>query len=453
MIFVLLGLLFAILYPPHWGHLRLEYPFVAALVLVALQRGGIASLTRGIRGELVLLFLMTLSGMLSIIVFNASSSSFSWRDMMSIIRYPAYAVLLMSVVSYPFSERHKQSLYYFLGFSAILCSVISIIQYFNILGLNQTFVSLYRNIEQDGYYYTFVLGLGNRRVIGTAGNPNSWGFALSLIGILVMARIVFMRHLLWMPHLILVMASLLMAGSRTAMIGFIVGSGVMMVAGAMYGRIRGASIVTAMLALMVLPGVFYIYSQQTVDAADRYSTNQIGSLLKRFEVWSATIDEYSEDFLIGRGPNKSARRVGFVDAKSFHVRDNIFVSVFAQFGILGLALLIGFFIVQWRKLWRAAKETAASDQFWILGMLGGFVSWFLFNITADAFFALHPTHLFLAIYGVTLSIARASPGAVGVEPLAPPVVTDSLGSEVIDPTAVSIRGLGTASSTHEAFRS
>jgi lipid-A-disaccharide synthase-like uncharacterized protein len=327
---------------------------------------------------------------------------------MSIVRYPSYAVLLVSVSSIVMTPDRMRVLVRFIGWTAIACSTISIFQYFNFLGLNQAFISLYRDIEIDSYYYSLVLDYGTRRVIGTAGNPNSWGFCLSVIGLLVMARIVFSRHLIWLPHLVLVAMSILLTGSRTATIGFLAGAAVMLGVGVLRGQAKGAAIVAATIAMLTIPVVFWIYTQEVAEGADRFSTRQMGSLMARFEVWTETIKEYSNDLLIGRGPNKAARRLGFANASSYHVRDNIFISVFAQFGLLGISLLIALFWVQWRKLWRLTTSGNPDYQFWTFGMIGGFVSWCLFNLMADAFFALHPTHLFLALYGLTLAVGKAS---------------------------------------------
>ncbi len=428
MALILCLFLFGIIFPPRWGHFRVEYVFMAMMLFVVARRRGLGGLGRGIYPEILLLFLMVVSGLISIMAFNATTQSFHWRDLMSIVRYPAYAVLLMAAASFEFTEERKRTFYGFIGITALLASAISVIQFFNLFGLNQTFIDLYRGIDLDTYQLSLVYDYGTRRIIGTAGNPNSWGFCMSVLGLLLMARIVFAHHLIWLPHLGLVIASILMSGSRTATLGFIAGAFVMLVAGFLRGRVRVGSIIAASVAAALLPLAFWAYTQQVGEGADRYSTERVESLMARLEVWSATIEEYSEDFLIGRGPNKSARRIGFQSASTFHVRDNIFVSAFAQFGVVGLILLLVFFWLQAKRIWAATKLARGPDEFWAFGMVGGFVAWAIFNLMADAFFALHPSHVFLALYGITLAIVRPDEVAAVSQPAAREA------EELFDPT-------------------
>lgn len=409
------GFLFTAMFFPHLGHARAEYPFVLLLLFAAVTGRAGGPVLRGVRVEILLLGLMAISGLISIVAYNTTKASavFHWRDLMSIVRYPAYMMMILAGSSLRIDERAKSTIYGYIGVAALLASAVSIVQYFNVFGLNQIFLATYRDASDEVYVNNFVLDAGFRRIIGTAGNPNNWGFALSLLGLLTLSRVVYSRHLSWIPHLSLIFLSLLMTGSRSTLIGFLAGGLVIFGVGMRLGRARGATIATAGLAVVLIPLVFTVYTQrlQTERGADRFSTERIGSLFNRFDVWTATLREYAPDLWVGRGPAKATRRVGFASADTFHVRDNIFVSVFAQFGVLGLSLLLGFFYLQWTRLYAGVKRAPPGDLAWPLGMLGGFVSWTVYNTTADALFALHPTHTFLALYGVTIAWIRATAGS------------------------------------------
>lgn len=402
--------LFSAMFLPHFGHARPEYVFLL-LLLIPVLRGGLGhSPLAGVRTDVVLLGLMVISGMISIVAYNAThaGSVFHWRDLMSIVGYPTYAVMIVATANVALDSRGKKTLSRYIGFAALLASLISIVQFFDIGGLNRLFLELYRSADDDIYFRNFVLDYGNRRVFGTAGNPNNWGFALTMLGLIVMARVVYHRHLTWVPHLVLILVSILMTGSRTALLGFMLGAVVIVAIGVQMGRARGGTVATALFAVLLIPIVFAVYTAQVDErqGAERFSSKQIGSLIMRFELWTATIEEYSSDMFIGRGPSKAARRKGFEDAESFHVRDNIFVSVFAQFGVVGLSLLFGFFVAQGSKLYRYARLSPPQSLFYSIGAVGVFVAWALYNTAADAFFALHPTHNFLGVYGAAIAWAR-----------------------------------------------
>jgi O-antigen ligase len=402
---LLYALYSAAIFMPHWGHARAEYPFLAILFLVALRRGAGGAL-RPIRADIVILALMVLSGILSIIAFNAFHGGFHWRDLMSLVRYPTYAVFLIATAGFPFDERSSRSFFRFIGVIGVVCGTLSVIQYYNALGLNSWFLRMYRDIIFDEYVSNFVLEGGVRRVIGTSGNPNNWAFLLATISLLLAGRIVLAARLRWLPLLAFTLLALLMTGSRSNLIGFLAGLLAMLaVAVALHRQRRPvAAIVGGAAILLVLSLVFLAYTESMAQDPQRFTTDRIGSFLSRIEVWRSTLTEYKSDFLLGRGPNKAARRIGFRDASSYHVRDNIFIAIFAQFGMIGVLLFLALLAVQFQALLRAAREAPASLAYWPIAMIGVLVAWVLYNMTADAFFAAQPATIFLFLHGTTIAL-------------------------------------------------
>jgi O-antigen ligase len=128
----------------------------------------------------------------------------------------------------------------------------------------------------------------------------------------------------------------------------------------------------------------------------------MGSFLIRIEVWSATLDEYQDDIVLGRGPAKLDRVTGFRDASSFHVRDNIYIAFLAQFGIVGLVGFLGFSLTQIIKLFSLTRRANPPDQWWPIGMLGTMAAWMLFGVAADTFFYVPASHILLVLYGTAL---------------------------------------------------
>jgi O-antigen ligase len=244
-------------------------------------------------------------------------------------------------------------------------------------------------------------------VIGTSGNPNLWGFVLSCFGILALARVFFGRGMRFVPVLLGLVLALAMTGSRSAMLSFFVGSAATALLSMVFMRRTVAGLAIGVVATLSLPiiGVAVVSSL----GSERFESGNISSLYKRFYVWQATIAEYQDDFLLGRGPAKSLRKRGFAgDASKFHVRDNNYVQTFAEFGIIGLGLLVSLFLAQFAHLWRLAPKVPIEERHWVLGGLGIVASWIVFNLSADAFNNVYLAHTQWIFYGSILAIGHQS---------------------------------------------
>jgi O-antigen ligase len=414
----------SVLMIPGYGHARLEYPLLIILVFAGLV-GGRFGRIRNILPELALFCALMLSASLSIFVYYSTHSGFHWRDLMSVLRLPVYSLVLTGALLVPMDARLKRVFGALIVILCVMGTLVSVVQYFNIGGLNAFFLQMYRS-DVATYVDQFIYGSGERRVIGTAGNPNLWGFAMACYGIYVFARITIARGYALLPVLFGVIVAIVMTGSRSSLLSFVIGAVTILIASLRYARSIGPALLLVAVMTVSVPVAVVVIAQQL--GSERFDTQNVRSMYGRFYVWRETLKEYQDDLLIGRGPLKSARKnVKLTDLSNpaaFSTRDNNYIAALAETGILGLVLLLTLFGVIWVRLWRLASRVPPSELHWVLSSLGVMTAWIAFNATADAFNNVYLAHNFWVLYGVTLAIAYNS--LEGVETASVPSEIDSL---------------------------
>jgi len=403
-----IALLVAVLLLPSRGHLRPEYLLVGLLVVGIIAQRGFGPFAY-VRHELTLLAFLTITGLLSILVYNLGEGTFHYRDLLSIVRYPVYgAILAAAAVSTRSARRSKEKLGSAIGLIALVVVVISFLQQFDVGGFDSLLQTAYPNSERglnEPEYGTFAAG----RLTGTATNPNWWGFTIVALFLMLTARVLIAKRIVWIPILFLLTTCLILTGSRTAAVAALIGVGLIMTLGVLTGATSiGRVAISGFVAVLVIGwGVFY----QLNLAADtrRFNMDNMGSFLMRVGVWNATLQEYENDIVLGRGPAKLERRAGFRDASSFAVRDNIYIAYLAQFGIVGLVGFLGFSLTQVTRLFALTKRADPPDRWWPVGMLGVMAAWMLYGVTADSFFFVPASNILLVLYGTALMASGIAP--------------------------------------------
>jgi O-antigen ligase len=395
-------LVLAVFMIPGYGYIRLEYPLVIVLMLNAVGSGRFGRI-RYILLELGLLYALMLCGALSIFVYYSGHTGFHWRDLTSVLRLPVYGLIIAGALFVPMDTRLKRVLGTLIFFCGVIGTLVSIVQYFNIAGLNTFFLKLYRSNVWN-YVDQFIYGTQERRIIGTAGNPNLWGFVLACYAIFIFSRVVLARGFLLLPVLFGVIVSIAMTGSRSALLSFVIGSVTILFGSFRFARVRGPLLIVSAVMTLALP-IALVFIAQSLGS-ERYDMKNVESMYLRFHTWSETLKEYQDDLLLGRGPTKFLQKERAVKSTAAAlVRDNNYVSAVAETGIIGLLLLLALFATMWRHLWRLAPRVPPVDLHWVLSGLGVMTAWIAFNGTADGFNTVYLSHNVWVLYGLTLAIA------------------------------------------------
>jgi O-antigen ligase len=397
-------LILAALFFPSRGHLRLEYVLVALVLVIIIAQKGFGPFAR-VRRELFFLGYLTISGLISIMVYNAGEGTFHYRDLFSVARYPVYgAVLAAAAISTRGISRSKKTLARMIGVSAIGVAIISLLQHYNPGNIDSLIRTLFP-VAQAGSFEPEYGTLAAMRLTGTTGNPNWWGFTIVATFLLVIARVFVARGLSWLPIVVLLVPCLVLTGSRTAAVAALGGIVVILALSARVGALGAGRIALSTFVALFVIGWGAYYQLNLAADTSRFDIRNMGSLVMRFEVWTATLEEYQDDIILGRGPAKLERRYGFQDASSYAVRDNIYISFLAQYGVIGLVGFLGLCILQVVRLFALSRTCQADDRWWPIGLLGIMAAWLLFGATADSFFFVPSSNLFLILYGTALAVS------------------------------------------------
>lgn len=431
MIYILLLLL--VVLSPARGHLRAEYAIVSMILITTLARRGLGPILR-VRREIGFFFFLSISGVISIAAYVSSGGSFSPRDLLSIVRYFAYGAILAAAasVSPRNPEKFRRQFGSAIVWMSLIIAIISFAQFYNPLGINQLIKTIYPESGVEGFA-PLEGSLAASRITGTSGNPNWWGFMIAAFLLMLISRSLIGRRMLGLPILFALATALLLTGSRTAVVAVLGGAMVIGALGARTGSVRiGQIVLSGIVALFVIGWGTYYQLNLAADT-ERFNVNQMSSLIVRFEVWSQTLEEYKDDLILGRGPAKSDRRLGLQDASSFHVRDNIYVSYLAQYGLVGLFGFLGLCFYQAARLLTLASRTAAPDSWIPVGMLGVLAAWLLFGATGDSFFFVPASNFFVALYGLTIATAYFDPAETPSTPNETSSIQDGFGDTLSSP--------------------
>jgi len=399
---------------PGRGHLRAEYLLAGIGIAVALLSGRTGRF-RLLGGELALLGTMFASGLLSIAVYyvthSDSATVLADRDVLSVARFPTYAgFMLVGAALAPADPRQLGRLRVTLSALAALSCLMSVAQYFDLLGLNHGMARLYTPESLARGDLDLVLGGGvTRRIAGTLGNPNWWGWWLLALATFAYSWAASSSLVRGLPLLVGLSVALLLTGSRTSLVSLVVG---ITAASFALGRAMGAQYRRASVGILVtatMIGSGWIGIQTVYEAQDRYSVQNIDSLYARFRLWQEGTAIIAENPILGTGPRKSELLRTAADARRATFVDNAYLAVLARFGFVGLALYLAFLVWVSVHALRAANSAPNGSRWWPAATFGAWAASWVFGLAADMIFAVQPMLLLSLFHGVSIGISGASP--------------------------------------------
>jgi hypothetical protein len=352
--------------------------------------------------ETWLLILLALFAAFSIVV-QLTAKDVSPRDLMVIIRYVVYLATLYAGIAVGLSSTKTSPLWY-LSLALIGLSIaISFAQYFNIGGINSVMLPIY---TEDNRYSVLEEGLSWRRIVGTMGNPNYWGFFLGL-GFILSSYMCLKKRFIFLAPALLLFVSIVMTGSRTSLLAAIA----TMLVGALLTTVHSnkrfalKALVPLLIACLLLGTLYFSYSYFTADyyeAKDRFSTSNLNTFELRIQWWIKILNEMSLQpytFMLGQGPNK---------LESVRYGDNIYILYLRDFGLIGLGLYLLLLAKIIRTLFYRTAQLASSPY---LGYLAAitflcFVQLAIFDLAADGWFNVRMAEVLLFGYGLTLGLTH-----------------------------------------------
>ncbi|HAU37777.1 MAG TPA: hypothetical protein DCX07_08685 [Phycisphaerales bacterium] len=246
----------------------------------------------------------------------------------------------------------------FMIFAEVLLMVCQKYGYF---GVNQWLSPMYRVGEFKSLYL-----LGDR-VYGSFGNPNDAGTALSLLGTMAYARVVFGQKKWFLPSSVATVLSLVgcvwLAKTRQGTACLLAGCAVVQFLAIMYTGRRGWASLTAVLVIIgLIVGLFYLEADPVL--AKRFgmftgeSVERESSIAARLALWPTVFDIHGMSLFVGMG---MAARIG-----TETVWDSGYINTVICGGLPSLiGLLLIFFTPAAMSLRRMRWLGASHEDFWI----------------------------------------------------------------------------------------
>ena len=328
-----------------------------------------------------------------------AGSGLSSRDFMVVVRYVVYLATIYAGLTVALSMR-SSGLLRLLSLLLVLALIaISFSQYFNLGGINSFLVPFY---SEEGRYATLEAGMSWRRIIGTMGNPNYWGFLLGL-GFTYAGYMCLQKHYMHIALVIPLFIALIMTGSRTSLVATMVAMLVGFFLMANTGKKASLKSMMPILAGVAFFGLIYfvfsLFLANFYESENRFASTNLGTLELRiqwwFEIFRKMFDQ-PHTFIIGQGPAK---------LESVRFGDNMYIRYLRDFGIIGLSLYMMLLFNIFKKLYRLSRLLKQKSSIFLVVVFLGFVQLAVFDLAADGWFNVRIAELLLFAYGLAVGSA------------------------------------------------
>lgn len=354
---------------------RPEYLVVVVLAVLSIFRYG-KLICKLINREIWLFFLLIVFAATSLMVQIFFGVGFIYRDFMIIFRYIVYLLAILSGIYVAKNVGPKTYLMFFILVIVIVSISISFIQYFNVFGLNKIMIPVY-----SAKYVTLITGESWRRIIGTIGNANYWGLWMAFCFVATIYYVVIERNILAMFLIVPIFLSIVMTGSRTALISCFCGT----VAGFCVKTSKDSA--KKILSVFILFGfvgiLFYGYTFFTskyYDNQSRFDVKNIHTLEMRIDYWINGVESVLTkpyQILTGQGPDKSAKST---------FGDNIYFRIFRDYGLISLIIFLNILVTFYRQIKIGISDSPPElTGFFIVAQMT-FITFVVFDLAADSWF-------------------------------------------------------------------
>lgn len=327
--------------------LRLEEVLVVplALYLLALSLGGRRiEYFWGLRQTMLLAFpLFLFVSIAAGVVFSFDASLGDLNQLVRIGKYIIIYTLAISVVALsPDPERTKTSIMDWTLVFACLLALVTIQQYFNLGGLNSSYVPYLG----EGSHTERLLRLSSARPVGMVGNPNELGFLFAVAGVLAVYRILTRFTLFYLVTLGLALVGVLLSGSRSALVACLGGMlvvGVLMAFARIPAKARFVQRTAAVAGALVLLALGGTLTSVYGDLLDRFegiaNPEEEASWQARLVRWEENIRLFQSSPVVGVGPLRRG------DLQYGGVADNEWLLLLRSYGLAGTLFLAATFLL------------------------------------------------------------------------------------------------------------
>ncbi|MDR1002342.1 MAG: O-antigen ligase family protein [Oscillospiraceae bacterium] len=241
---------------------------------------------------------------------------------------------------------------------------------------------LFERITQDSDRVSFIYS-----------NPNLYGYCIELFSLIALYKFVESKRLLYLVIFAANVGSIVLCDCRTAWPALFVSIAVM----AVYKKKKARYIAIA----VVLAIIFAVIVFSAPEIFPRFAYKSINSsFIKRMDMWYNSIRFISRNPIIGYGTGSYLLlSTASPDVRTLMHAHNLFLNILLDFGIIGAAAFINFFLRLYQKMFNATQRIKLGN----IGMLvaGAFSATLIHGFTDVVMLSTSTSLLFvLVISGV-----------------------------------------------------
>lgn len=361
--------------------IRAEY-FLILIVILFFGGAKIFRVFDLFKSEITIIFAILFFSMFGMLYQSMVIGTISASDLMVVPRLTLYFIIFIFSAILSFKTRSYGESLLTLYLMCGIFIAITFMQYYNLFGINEIVRPFSRESEAAEKMVLLVEQAGWRRALGTLGNPNYWGLALTIFACIVSYRLFWENRWIYAPLLLGLLGSIWLTGSRSALGSYV---GALVVGGSLLlvtVRKRPSLMVAAFLFILALAAITRLDLSSEAQTSDRFSLEKLNTLQMRVATWGRIWNEMSENpisFAIGQGTRKEVNIVGYAD--------NSYVKMLREHGLFGLIpylFLIGFMMRRTLKLVKAIDD---ENRAWPGGLLLLLLAWAIFDLAADTWYS------------------------------------------------------------------
>ena len=337
---------------------------------------------------LFIIFSMIISTVHAILYLNYL---FSYRDVFEFAKIAKFILILLIVSNIEFEDKSYRNFINIFIISMTISAIVGILQHLNIFNINNTISPLYTTSQ---------FGNIDKRSVGTAANPNDFGFILNcgiiftLNYVFVYKKSIFLNILL----IIVMIIAVILTVSRVAFFGMI-----MAIIYLIYIYKKQLKIPKLYLILSFI--IMGVASLIIIKFATKYFITRMSSginikndlsFLSRLLNWKNNLAIWKDSPIFGWGPAKGFQSL---------IVDSEYILILRRYGIVGIISHLAFYIVPFLHFNRLKLSNFSNEgKIFIISAKTIILVALINNFTNYTFINIQIMDLWMLIIGIVYAI-------------------------------------------------
>ena len=316
-----------------------------------------------------------------------------FRDYFEVVKILKLGLILVIIYNLEIEERSFRLFLHLLLACITISAIIGFLEYYSIFSFDKMVAPLYANTQLDTV---------NLRMLGTYGNPNSFGATLTIgcltAGILFLFSRKILLRISYLIALGILTWGLVLTGSRTAVVTLAAALFLLLVINRKRLHLSWFAIITTVLfVLAIFSAALHFLSQKIVT---RYQSGvnltEDQSFLMRLLVWKYNLMAFLNSPVFGWGPAKYVMST---------LVDNEYILMLRRYGVVGFIPYISIYLIPFFYSYKALSNNKDLNIWGQLIFIGTFII-LLTNLTNTVLMDIQTTDYWFLLLGLFFNLYK-----------------------------------------------